>query len=724
MKVSGWIAIPVALLLVWVFTAQFSAQRAPQVQQTPQGQRGPQVQRGPQTPQAPPTPLVIRINVNLVQVDAIVTDSKGKPVTDLKAEDFEVFQDGKLQMISNFEFVEVKASTVRTAALPATAQPRGGPPAPPLPTRGLRPQQIRRTIALVVDDLGLSFDSIARVKESLKKWVDNEMQPGDLVAVIRTSAGMGSLQQFTADKRLLRSSIELVRFRVGRVGASSFAPLAGAAPPGSVDTTTFDRELAQMYSVGSLGAIQYVVQGLRDVPGRKSLILFAESMRLSFPDGRNQDVEERLRRLSDAANRSSVVIYSVDPRGVAYTGLTAEDNTNGMSPRQISQVGTQRSNQLILSREGMETLAQKTGGLFVHDNNDIPAALREVVDDGNGYYLIGYRPDESTFRTEAGKFHPISVRLKRPGLTVRSRTGFFGNVDRGIPRPVTPIAQITRALSSPFVTGDVRMRLTALFSHAEKQGSAIDALLYFDAHDLTFMTEADGSRTSQVDIAAVTFDAEGSQVEGVNKTWRFRLTPQAYEEVLATGIVYSIHVPVKKAGPYQMRVVLRDDASQRLGSATQFVEIPDVKKGRLTLSGIVMAGEQARVAGAVDLAEGQIAGKDPNPTPAVRIFSQGTAMTYAYEIFNARRDRNKKPQLEVQTRLFRDGQQVNVGTPSAPNSPSSDAQPNPQRLIGVGSLQLTQVPPGDYVLQVIVTDKLASEQDRIAAQSMDFEVRQ
>src|ERR1044072_1547527 len=106
MKVSRSIAVPVALLLEWVFTGQSSAQP---------GQRGPQPQRGAQVPQAPPTPLVIRINVNLVQVDAIVTDSKGKPVTDLKAEDFEVFQDKKLQMISNFEFVDVKASTVRTA---------------------------------------------------------------------------------------------------------------------------------------------------------------------------------------------------------------------------------------------------------------------------------------------------------------------------------------------------------------------------------------------------------------------------------------------------------------------------------------------------------------------------------------------------------------------------------------------------------------------------------
>ena len=168
-----------------------------------------------------------------------------------------------------------------------------------------------------------------------------------------------------------------------------------------------------------------------------------------------------------------------------------------------------------------------------------------------------------------------------------------------------------------------------------------------------------------------------------------------------------------------MRVVLRDDASQRLGSSTQFVEIPDVKKGRLALSGLVLGGQQS-VPVAGELEEGQLAAKDVNPTPAVRIFTQGNSIVYAYEIFNARTDRNKKPQLEVEIRLFREGQQVTSLNPSAPDS---DAQQNSQRLIGVGRMQLTQMPPGDYMLQVIVTDKLAPEKNRIAAQSMDFEVR-
>jgi hypothetical protein len=303
---------------------------------------------------------------------------------------------------------------------------------------------------------------------------------------------------------------------------------------------------------------------------------------------------------------------------------------------------------------------------------------------------------------------------------VRSRSGFFGSPDRGTPPPRTPIAQITRALSAPFATGDLGVRLTALFSQSDKAESYISGLLFIDAHDLTFTKTPDSLRTAEVDIAAVTFDEEGGQVDGSNKTWRFRVEEKNFEEVLRIGLVYTIRVPIKKAGAYQMRVVLRDSGGGRLGSATQFVEIPDVKKGRLALSGIVMAAEQQQKTVGSEVAEGPPPGQDPNGTPAVRIFKQNSTIVYGYKILNARTDRSKKPQLEVQTRLFRDGMQVYDGPPSPV---SDEGQPNPERLSEAGRLQLTQMTPGEYVLQVIVTDKLASEKNRIAAQSMDFEVQ-
>src|SRR5438128_4110394 len=250
---------------------------------------------------------VVRITTNLVQVDVTILDHNGQPVSDLTPADFEVTEDGRLQKITNLSFIRPTSAQPRGAVSSPAAKPaKGVAPEPPLPPVKLRPDQVRRTIALAVDDLGLSFDSSHYVRQALRKFVDEQMQPGDLVAIIRTGAGMGALQQFTADKRLLYAAIERVRYNLNSRGFNAFAPIGGetriveksingmAGPttntpgntnespgsqlidslvrlktPGSQSTQYRD----DIFSVGTLGALNFIVRGLRELPGRKSVIL-------------------------------------------------------------------------------------------------------------------------------------------------------------------------------------------------------------------------------------------------------------------------------------------------------------------------------------------------------------------------------------------------------------------------------------------------------------------
>jgi VWFA-related protein len=667
-----------------------------------------------QNPQPTAPDTVIRINVNLVQVDAVVTDSSGKAVRDLKPEDFEVLQDGKRQQITNFSYISTHD--------PASARPKPAPAAkkgaPPVPPARIKPQDIRRTVALVVDDLGLSFDSIARVRNSLKKFVDTEMLPGDLVAVIRTGAGIGALQQFTADKRMLYAAIDHVKFNgLGRVGVSSFAPLGGGD-----EGAAAMQERNEVFSVGTLGAIRYVVNGLRELPGRKSVVLFSENLKLFNADGMSQRVMDEVRHLTDAANRSSVVIYSVDPRGLQVHSLTAADDTRGMSQRQMARVPMQRAAEEFRSRDGMALLAQDTGGLFLYDTNDIDGALRKVIADSEGYYLIGYRPDASTFdpRTGQPKFHKVAVHVKRAGLKVRTRSGFFGNSDRGVaPVAHTRQAEIAHALTSPFFTGKIHVRLTPLFTNGPK-GSFLNTMLYIDGKDLQFDDEPDGWHKAVIDIVAVTFGDNGQPVDSSDRTYTLRVKDDAYQKA-KEGLVYSVSHPVGKPGAYQMRVVVRDATSEEVGSASQFIEAPDVAKGRLTLSSVIVKEQQQAGPATPDHPEGQVATNNILGSAAVRMFKKGDQIMYGYEILNAEADASHPPQLESQTRLFRDGQQVYEGKP---NPLTMNGQPDLKRLVAGGSMKLgAQIAPGDYVLQVIVTDKLAKEKFRTASQWMDFEVQ-
>ncbi len=399
--------------------------------------QNPQPTPAPQTPPAQQQEQtdedeVVRITTNLVQVDAVVTDKSGKLVTDLRPEEVEIMEDGRPQKITNFSFVSTMSETT-TPATPAAPVDKLAPPVPPA---RLKPEQVRRTVALVVDDLGLSFESTAFVRQALKKFVDQQLQPGDLVAIIRTGGGIGALQQFTSDKRQLYAAIERVKWNPqGRGGVGAFAaiqadPLAEMREQlpnqdlanmrsGGEDVDQFREEL---FAVGTLGAVNYVVRGMRELPGRKSILLMSDGIKIFNGDDptRGTRVLEALRRLTDLANRASVVIYTMDARGLQTLGLSAADNTSGLSSDQLERQLQNRRNDLFESQSGLNYLARQTGGFPIRNTNDLSAGIKRVLEDQKGYYLIGYRPDESTFEDATGrrKFHKITLKLKRPGLNI------------------------------------------------------------------------------------------------------------------------------------------------------------------------------------------------------------------------------------------------------------------------------------------------------------------
>jgi VWFA-related protein len=647
---------------------------------------------------------VIRINVNLVQVDAVVTDSKGKPVTDLQASDFEVLQDGKPQTISNFSRVELGMSTSGRG----TPAGRGGTAAAVAAAR-LRPQDVRRTIALVVDDLGMSFDAMYFTRRALKKFVDEQMQPGDLVAVVRTGYGIGAFQQFTSDKRMLYAAIERLRYNsMGRIGITRFAPTGMEREEGGAYAMRNEQ-----FTVGTLGAVRYIVNGLQQLPGRKAVVLFSEDLKLFRGD--TNRVTETVRQLSDAANRASAVLYTVDPGGLRTTAATAEDRNPA------PDISVRRSAEEFDSREGLYVLAKETGGQFFV-NTDPEKALRDIAEETRGYYLLGYHPAAETFNAKTGRpdYHKITVRVKRPGLRVRSRTGFFGTQDRPArPAPKTRQTQIAQALESPFVANALEVRLTPLFTRGAKE-SYLNTLLYISGKDLTFTDEPDGWHKATIDVVTVTCGESGEPIDTADKTYTIRVKDQMWEQA-QKGLLYSVRHPVRKPGAYQMRVVVRDAGSTKIGSANQFIEVPDVGKGRLLLSSILIQRQMPNAAAAgPDTPEGQVAAPDLQESPAVRSFAHGQEVIYGFAILNAKAE-GVTPKLESQIRLFRDGKQVYEGKPLGL---TLDNQTDPKRLLAGGHLALGQkIPPGDYILQVTVTDELAKKGRNTATQWTDFEIR-
>src|SRR5438477_9273681 len=171
---------------------------------------------------------VVKITTNLVQVDAVVTKD-GKQVTDLKPEDFQLFEDGKPQTITNFSYISnVSAAPANVAATPPAKDKSAAPVVP----AAVRPHDVRRTIALVIDDLGMSFQSISLARSQARKFVNEQIQPNDLVAIIHTSGEVGALQQFTTDRRMLYNAIDRLRwYPCSRAGINVFGPIGSPTTP-------------------------------------------------------------------------------------------------------------------------------------------------------------------------------------------------------------------------------------------------------------------------------------------------------------------------------------------------------------------------------------------------------------------------------------------------------------------------------------------------------------
>jgi VWFA-related protein len=696
----------------------------------------------------------LRITVTLVQVDAVVTDSKGKHIADLKPQDFEIRQDGKLQKITHFSYVSLAPQGAK--AQPAVPQAKGAPAVkgaaaviPPVP---MKASQVRRTVALVVDDLGLSFESIAQVRSSVKKWVDQQMQPGDLVAIIRTGAGMGALQQFTSDKRMLYASIDRIKWNsYNRVGISSFAPINDSQSEEEAAAEQTENEFREeRFSVGTLGAIGYVVQGLKDLPGRKAVIIFSENIPILQPgQGMNTRITDALEKLTDSANRAAVVLNTIDPRGLPTLSFTAADNVrpDPRNPGRMQEQQMARSQKYFESQNGLNYLAEQTGGLFIHDTNDINRGIQDIVEDASGYYLIGYTPEAGTFdkdkkNPQVEKFHRVKVRVLRSGLTVRSRSGFLGTPDSQRPvGPKTRDEQLAQALSSPFGSTGIKVRLTSLFNDTLKNGSYVQSMLFIDPKDLRFTddvaeppkdakagTKPVPIKKAVVDIVTMTFGDNGQEQNRRDMTYTIRLPLATFDQVMKQGFVYTVYTPIKKPGAFQLRAAVRDTATSATGSASQFMEVPDVKKGKIVLSGIVLKAAAPELLKAAKMAsEAEKAGQDGHPednsdgSPAVRKFKQGQPITYGYQVINSTIDsKTQKPQVETEMRLYRDGKPVYTGAPAALNS---TGQTDLKRIVNGGLLRLgAKMTPGEYVLQVVATDKLGSPKNNKATQWIDFEV--
>jgi VWFA-related protein len=587
------------------------------------------------------------VGTSAVTLDVVVRDKKDKAVRDLHAADFEVYEDGVLQRVESFEVFgrpleEPVSQPTSVAKAPAAAPEAAAMPTPAasVPKVETRPQ----VIAFVFDRLGPEARNTAQ--KAAMAYVDKGRVEGDLVGVFGIDLALRTLQPFTSDAELIRSGLE----RAGSQGNTAFSnsraqtrdlvdtaiagasaaegttganpgqggsagDIASAAASGAIANAVSSMQAGMLRNFEALERDQQgyastngllaVVNGLKSLPGRKTVVFFSEG--LAIP----ANVVAQFRSVIHNANRANVSVYTMDA-----AGLRAE-SVNEETRKEMQQAQEQRRRVLESGRDdaggamtkslernedllrlnpesGLGQLAAETGGFSIRDTNDAASAFRRIEEDMRFHYLIGYTPSNENWD---GRFRSITVKVKRSGIRVQSRQGYLAvrAIERAPLRSYE--APALARLDGKSRPHDFELQLAALSFPAADRPGLVPVLVRAPGAAPTYVRDKnDKSGMHRADFAVVVRirNQAGEEVDRVSQHYPLSVSEQSLNAARGGDILFYREADLSP-GRYNLEAVAYDANSQKASVTNAVLEVPRVEQGRPRLSSLVLVGKVEKV---------------------------------------------------------------------------------------------------------------------------------
>lgn len=681
-----------------------------------------------------PDDEILKVDTELIQTGVAVFDKRGQFVDNLQREDFELIIDGKPAPISFFEpnVVSNRSGEIKRKADDSRLKNSA--------SNSIRPLE-GRTVIFVVDDLHLSFDSHYRMKKLIEKFLETEMLPEDTVAVVSSTGKIGFLQQFTNDKTVLRAAVERLIYNRDRSAADRSIPPMSEYE--ALLISQFDREVTDIFIASELGDIdsrreavrsrartiltqaaavnrgtystlEQAVRSSAQLAGRKIVFFISDGFLL---DPTNTDSAYLLKRITDAAARTNTVVYSLDSRGLE-AGFPEGTTASTVAAYRV-QSGERSERQ-----DGLNLLAEDTGGQFVRNTNDLQTGLTKSLNEASQFYLLAWEPVSENSKSE--KFRKIEVRVKnRPELKIRVQSGYFSEKPKTVVenKPKNKQEKNNQPASVPeqklnaAVTAQIPSRLlptTLAVNYIDvlNEGALLAAAMQVNTDAVEFETRGDKA-VAGVDILGILYNSEGKREGFFRQLLNVDIAASKLAKTDRPKLYYNYQAKLKP-GLYQMRVAARDIKSGRVGSAVQWIQIPDLTARKLTLSSLLI-GEQYN--------DGEKKSRENNltnvgllemPISVDRRFARSSILRYLVFVYNA--SSKAKPDVTIQTQVWRG---KNMILTSAANPISVEGQ-DAARLPYAAEISLNTLLPGRYELQITVQDRNAKTD---IARRVSFEVR-
>jgi VWFA-related protein len=573
----------------------------------------------------------IRVTTELVLVNVVARDKKGNLIKDLKKEDFTLYEDGKKQEISSFDFENVDqlaatAGPTVSGVAPGTLLHSSKKAPPTLDARD------RRLILLFFDFSAMQPEEIDRSVDAAKKFVHEKMQPADLIAVISLSTNMHVDCDFTDDQQKLASVLssynsgEVQGFDNGATGSSE-----GAAETGG-SFTEDDTDLSTFNADRKLLAIQSLMQALGKLPQKKSVIYFSNGITQSGVDN-----QSALRAATAAAVKSNASIYSLDVRGLqafppggqaqnaslhgqsAYTGASTLNDLNGNAA----------------SQDTLATLSTDTGGKAFFDSNDFSGIFSQVQKDSSVYYVLGFTSNNPA---KDGRFRHLKVTVKRPDLKLDFRSGYYAGRDFEHLNRADREEQLEDELAAQLPRVDVPLYAGASYFRRDDSHYYLAVSLVVPGSQIPFVTEKDKDNAT-IDIIGEALESGKFPVGRLRDT--VKLAVESTREVRRKNVQYNTGF-LLAPGSYHLKFVIRENRTGRMGSFETDVRIPDLRKSPMKMSSVVLSSLRvpatAKKTGVNPLVRDQME-LVPNIT---HVFTPDQHLYLQYEVYDAAKGKNSE----------------------------------------------------------------------------------
>jgi len=664
----------------------------------------------------------IEVTTELVLVNVVAHDKKGNLVRDLKKGDFTLFEDGKKQEISSFDFENVDElqtagaaeATVSGAAAGALLR-AGKQAAPPLDARD------RRLMLLFFDFSAMDPEQIDRSVDAAKKFVGTKMQPADLMALVSLATNMHVDLDFTDDKSKLLAALTAYNsgqgqgFENGSTGSSEgAAETSGAFSADDTDFNTFsaDRKLL---------ALQSLMQALGKLPQKKSLIYFSNGISQSGADN-----QSALRATTAAAVKANVSIYSLDIRGLQAFPPGGEAQSASLHG-QSAYSGAAVLNDLngnAASQETLATLSSDTGGKAFFDSNDFGSVFSQVQKDSSAYYVLGFTSNNPL---KDGKFRRLKVQVSRADLKLDFRSGYYAGRDFEHLNRADREQQLEDELDAPLPRVDVPLYAGAAYFRQDDSHYYLAVSLVIPGSQIPFVTEKEKDNAT-IDIIGEALGGGKFRVGQLRDTVQLAL--ETSQQVRRKNVQYNTGF-VLAPGSYHLKFVIRENQTGRMGSFETDVQIPDLRKTPLKMSSVVLSSLRAPVTGKKNGANPLVRDQMELVPNITHVFAPDQHLYLQYEVYDAAKGKNPAPAATND----HNGGQNGTGRDAPAGKPPKDSirvftsieflqgatkiyeskpvvanevtAPDRKAVIFQMDLPLQALKPGPYLCQVNVIDDVA-----------------